>query len=118
MRKELLSPEAFEEAVEEEISVSSDFDLQMCALVLSLPESEPNVIRRLLDDLRFADLAALPAPGELALVLPNTSCETARAAAERLLSMAPPGSTLRAAGYEPGDTPATLLDRVRRSEPF
>lgn len=118
MRKELLSPEAFEEAVEEEISVSSEFDLPMCALVLSLPALEPDVIRRLLDDLRFADLAALMAPGELALVLPNTSCETARAAAERLFSIAPPDSALRAAGYETGDTVATLLDRARRGEAF
>ena len=118
MRKELLSPEAFEEAVGEEISISSEFDLPMCALVLSLPDTEPDVIRRLLDDLRFADLAALTAPGELALVLPNTSCETARAVAGRLIPTAPPGSTLRAAGYEPGDTASTLLDRARHGEAF
>lgn len=118
MRKELLSPEAFEEAVEEEIEISSDFGLPMCALVLSLPDLGPDMIRRLLDELRFADLVTLTDSGELALVLPNTSCETARAVAGRLLSTAPPDSTLRAAGYETGDTPATLLDRARRAEPF
>ena len=118
MRKELLSPEAFEEAVGEEISISSEFALPMCALVLSLSDPEPELIRSLLDDLRFADLASLAAPGELALVLPNTSCETARAVAGRLLSIAPPDSTLRAAGYETGDTPGALLDRARRGEPF
>ena len=118
MRKELLSPQAFEEAVEEEIEISSDFDLSICALMLSLPGAEPELIRELLDSLRFADLVAITAPGELSLVLPNTSCETARSVAERLISIAPPNSTLRAAGYEPGDTAATLLDRARRAEPF
>lgn len=119
MRKELLSPKAFQEAVGEEISISSYFYLPMCACVVRCPDGlEPDLIRRLLDDLRFADLAAITAPGELAMVFPNTSCETARAVAERLLLIAPPGSTLRSSDYEPDDTPGTLLERARSGEPF
>lgn len=119
MRKELLSPESFEEAVGEEIEISSYFYLPMCACVLRCPDDlEPDLIRRLLDDLRFADLAAITAPGELAMVFPNTSRQTARAVTERLLLTAPPGSTLRSTDHEPDDTPSTLLERARLGEAF
>lgn len=117
MRRELLSLEAFEEAVGEEIEISSDFGLPMRAFVLYLPSiPDPELIRRLLDNVRLSDLAAITAACELALVLPNASREAARTAGERLLCTAPRGSVLRAAGHEPGDTPATLLDRARHGE--
>lgn len=115
MRTEPQEREDFEAAVREEIQISSEFGLPLCAVVVRLPEGlGPELSRRLLEGLRLADLVTVSGPEELSLVLPNTSREAARVVEERLLSTAP-GAALGAADYEPSDTPESLVERARRS---
>lgn len=115
MRKELQSYEEFERAVREEIRISTDFALPLCALSLRLPEGpDAGLTRRLLDEIRLADLVTAVAPAELAIVLPNTPLEDARHVEERLRAVAP-GAATGLVAYEPGDTTDAFLDRARES---
>lgn len=117
MRDEPQGQADFEAAVREEIHVSSEFGLPLCAVVVRPPGGwGPDLTRRLLDGLRLADLVTVSAPEELSLVLPNTSRETARVVAERLISIAP-GAALGVADYEPSDTPESLVERARQNVP-
>lgn len=115
MRKELQSPEDFERAVREEVQISSEFVLPLCALSLRLPQgSEEGLVRRLLDETRVADLVTSVAPDELDIVLPNVALEDARLVEKRLREIAP-GATMGLAAYEPGETHHALLERAREN---
>lgn len=115
MRGEPQGRDDFEAAVREEIQVSSEFGLPLCAVVVRLPGGwETDLARRVLDGLRLADPSTISAPEELSLILPNTSREAARMVAARLLSIAP-DAALGVADYDPSDTPESLVDRARRS---
>lgn len=115
MRKELQGPEEFERAAREEVRISSDFGLPLCALSLRLPEGEgAGLLRPLLEEIRVADLATSVAPDELDVVLPNTGPEDARRVEERLRAVAP-GAATGLAAYEPGESPETLIGRARES---
>lgn len=115
MRKELQGSREFERAVREEVQISSDFGLPLCALSLRLPGGlDAEIIRLLLDEIRVADLVTAASPDELAVVLPNTPPEEALRLEERLLATVP-GAFAGLASYEPGDGPDTLLDRARKN---
>lgn len=113
VKKELDAPEAFEEALRDELAVSADFDLPLSALALRVGEGfEPETVRRALEAVRVADLICQPEPHELLVILPNTKAEDARVVEERLRTAAPEaafGVTVRAHG----DTVETLLKRAR-----
>ncbi len=112
-RKELQTVEAFEKALEEEISVSAEFDLPMTLFHARVEGGwGEDAIRRALDSLRAVDLIALPDPVEILIVLPNTSAEVARVVEERL-ERAVPEATLGVAAYARGDDAGDLLERAR-----
>lgn len=114
--KVLQSAEDFERSLEEEISVSEEFDLPLSALVLTLEAGWDEVsTRRVLDSLRTADLVTKPGPAEeIAIVLPNTALIDARVVEERLRN-AVPEAAVSLAEREKGDTSAGLLERARGS---
>ena len=113
VKKKLDAPEAFEEALRDELSVSVEFDLPLSALVLRVEEGfEPETVRRALEALRVADLICQTDPAELLVALPNTKAGDARVVEDRLRSAAPEaafGVAVRARG----DTVETLLKRAR-----
>jgi hypothetical protein len=84
-KKELQTLEAFEKALREEVSISTEFDLPLTVLALVIEDGwrEENT-RQALDALRSADLVAQPDPGELLVALPNTKTTDARVVEERL----------------------------------
>ena len=113
VKKKLDAPEAFEEALRDELSVSAEFDLPLSALVLGVEESfEPETVHRALAALRVADLICQPEPAELLVVLPNTKAEDARVVEERLRE-AVPLAAFGVAVRARGDTVETLLMRSR-----
>lgn len=114
MRRQIQGPEDFDGAVREEIGISSEFGIPLCALSVRLPGGpDVELTRLLLDEIRAADPVTAVSPDELAIVLPNTPPGDARLVAERLLAVAP-GAEIGEAFHEPGDTPETLLGRARR----
>lgn len=115
MHNRLQSSEEFDEALWEELQVSHDFSLTLCAIWIRVPEGlDAGNTRSLLDVIRVADLAAAASTHELAIMLPNTSPGDARKVAERLLE-AVPGAEMGESSYRLGDVPETLLDRARES---
>ncbi|WP_047864897.1 hypothetical protein [Rubrobacter aplysinae] len=114
MRKELQSPEEFDEEVREEIRLSSEMDLPLHALSVLLPGGPDADPARLLEEIRRADLVTTGSSGEVSLVLPNTSPNNAWLVARRLLA-AVPGAEIGEAVYSPDDTPQTFLDRARQN---
>lgn len=87
---QIKSSEDFERALEEEISVSTQFGLPLSVLVAVLeggwnPESEGRAIGAL----RVADLVARTEGSDLIVVLPNTGLESARAVERRLREIVP-----------------------------
>jgi hypothetical protein len=104
MRKELQGLEEFERAVREEVQISSDIDLPLCALSLRLPDgSDVGLTRRLLDEIRSADLVTAGSSDELAIVLPNTTLEDVRRVEQRLREVSPEAA-MGLVAYEPADT--------------
>jgi hypothetical protein len=89
-RKELQTVEAFEKALREEVSISTEFDLPLTVLALVIEDGwrEENT-RQALDALRSADLVAQPDPGELLIALPNTKTTDTRVVEERLRQVVP-----------------------------
>jgi len=112
-RKELQTVEAFEKALREEISISSEFDLPLTVLALVIEggwqEEDP---RRALDALRTADLVAHPDPRELLIALPNTKTAEARVVQERL-RQAVPEAAIGVASCKQGEAAEDLLKRAR-----
>jgi hypothetical protein len=111
--KEPLPLESFELALEEDMSLSDEFDLPLTLLVIRAKGGlDPQTTRRLLDVLRTAEPATLPTPSELAVVLPNTGPDSARAVERRALEVLP-DARVGLAVYEPGDAARDLLGRAR-----
>jgi len=78
--REPLSLASFERALEEEMSVSAEFDLPLTLMVVRVGGVlDAETTLRLLDTLRAADLVAIPSASELAVVLPNTTADGAGA---------------------------------------
>ena len=111
--KELPPPEYFERALEEEMSMSAEFDLPLTLLLVRAEdELDPETTRRLLDTLRTADLVTLPTPSELAVALPNTDPDGARALGRRVREILP-DADVGLAISEPDDEVPGLLERAR-----
>ncbi len=114
-KKELQSVEDFRRSLEEEISVSSEFDLPLCVLVLIVEnEWEPEDARSVRGTLRTADLIAQIGASELAVGLPNTIYSDAEKVGQRI-SNAAPESGIGISAYDEGDSVETLLDRARQA---
>ena len=112
-RKELQTVEAFEKALREEISISTEFDLPLTVLALVIKDGwQDEDTRRALAALRTADLVAQPDPGELLIALPNTITVHARVVEERLRE-ALPKATFGVATYKQADAAEDLLKRAR-----
>jgi hypothetical protein len=116
VKKELDTPEAFERALREELSVSADFGLPLSVLVLRVKDPrgsfEPETVRLLSQAVRVADLICQPDPSELLIALPNTEIGDARVVQARLRSTVPEAAFGRVHRAK-GDAPATLLERAR-----
>jgi hypothetical protein len=111
--KEPLPLESFELALEEDMSLSDAFDLPLTLLVVRAKDTlDPYTTRRLLDVLRTAEPTTLPTPSELAVVLPNTSPDSARAVERRALEVLP-DARVGLAVYQSGDAARDLLGRAR-----
>lgn len=107
--------EDFERALEEEISVSTQFGLPLCVLVAVLeggwdPESE----NRAVDALRVADLVTRAGSSDLIVVLPNTGLESARTVERRLLGILPE-AVVGILEFQPGDEAPALISRARQA---
>ncbi|MBA2442604.1 MAG: hypothetical protein H0V53_09395 [Rubrobacter sp.] len=114
LRKELQSTEVFLRGLREEVSVSRDYGLPVTVLVAVVEGGwSAEDLRKALDVLRFADLATLLEPRELAVALPNTTPEGAGAVEERLRKVVP-GVRLASAAYRQDETAESLLARARR----
>ena len=113
VRKELQDPEAFEGALQEEISVSSEFVLPISVLALRVEGGwSDEATRRALDALRTADLVCQPEPDEILIALPNTETDDARVVEERLRA-AVPEAAVGVAPFARGDTVESLVKRAR-----
>lgn len=113
VKKDLDTPEHFEEILRDELSVSAEFDLPLSALALRAEESfEPEAVRRALEALRVADLICQPDPAEMLVVLPNTEAQDARVVEARLRK-AVPEAAFGVAVREGGDKAENLLKRAR-----
>jgi hypothetical protein len=111
--KEPLSLKFFERALEEEMSLSAEFDLPLTLLVVRVKgELDPKTTRRLLESLRTAELVTLPTPSELAVALQNTDLDGARAVERRLRKILP-DAEVGLATCEPDDEVSSLLERAR-----
>ncbi len=103
----------FERAVEEEISLSAEFDLPLTLLVVRVKgELEPETTCRLLGALRTTELVTLPTPSELAVALQNTDLNGARAVERRVRKILP-DAEVGLATREPDDEVSGLLGRAQ-----
>ena len=95
------------------MSLSDTFDLPLTLMVVrARGDFDRETTRRLLDVLRTAEPATLPTPSELAVVLPNTGPDSARAVESRALKVLP-DARVGLAVYQPGDAVPDLLGRAR-----
>ena len=113
--KELQSVEGFREALEEEISVSVEFDLPLCVLVITVEnEWKPEATRRVLESLRTADLITQTGASELAVALPNTISSDAEKVKQRL-AQALPEAAIGISDLDGGGSIEELLNRARET---
>jgi hypothetical protein len=118
-KREPMPYESFVRALEEELALSAEFDLPLTLLVVRAEEDvDPETTGRLLGVFRTAEFATLPSPSELAVILPNTDPDDARAVERRVRDVLPSadvGLTTR----EPDERASDLLRRARgaREEP-
>lgn len=111
--KELQSSGDFEKHLKEEISLTTDFELPLSALVALMDGGwDEDSIQKALGVLRVADLITATAPEELAIALPNTRPEDARVV-ERRLREAVPDAKVGITPHHSGDTVPTLVERAR-----
>ena len=97
------------------MSLSAEFDLPLTLLVVRAREGlDPETTRRLLGVLRSAELATLTRPSELAVMLPNTDPDGARAVERRVREVLP-DAEVGLATREPGDELHDLLQRAREA---
>ena len=105
--------ESFERALEEEMALSAEFDLPLTLLVVRANTGlDPETTRRLLGAFPTAEFLTLPTPSELAVILPNTGPEGARADERRVREVLP-DADIGQATREPGDGVYDLLERAR-----
>ncbi len=115
VKKELQTLEVFEKSLEEEISMTMDFDLSLSVLVVQRDDSWDEYSTRLaLGALRVADLVTATTPEEIFIALPNTSTEDALIVAQRLRE-AVPEARLGITPHYTGDNAPDLLKRARDS---
>jgi hypothetical protein len=111
--RESLSPEAFERALEEEMSLSAKFDLPLTLLVVRTEDwSDPETTRRLFEVFRTAEFVTRPNPSELAVILPNTDSDGARAD-ERCVRKVLPDADVGLATRVWDDEASDPLERAR-----
>ncbi len=116
-KKELQTVEAFEKALWEEVSLSTEFDLPLTVLAMSIKDGwEEGDIRQALDALRTADLIAHTDEPEIVVALPNTVTAHARIVEERLRKTLPETS-FGIAAFKQGDAAEDLLKRARNATP-
>lgn len=111
VKKELHSPEVFEQSLREEFSVAADFELPLSVIALRAGEEGFEPVRSALQTLRVADLICQPHPAELLVVLPNTGAAGARVVEARLRSAVPEAAFGLVYRIE-DDGPQSLLDRA------
>ncbi len=117
-RKQLQDPEVFEEALREEISVSSEFVLPISVIALRVGGGwSAEVTRRALDALRTADLVCQTEPDEILVALPNTGTDDALVVEERLRAVVPT-AVVGVAPFAQGDTVESLIKRAHLSGGF
>jgi hypothetical protein len=105
--------EPFERALEEEMALSAEFDLPLTLLVVRAKAGlDPETARRLLGVFRTAEFVTRPASSELAVVLPNTGPDGARAVERRGREVLP-DAVVGLATREPDDEVYDLLERAR-----
>ena len=110
--KEPLSPEAFELALEEEMTLSAEFDLSLTLLVVRAEDGlDSGTTLRLFEVFRTAEFVTRPTPSELAVILPNTGPDGARAVERRVRNVLP-DAVVGLATREPGDEASDLLERA------
>jgi hypothetical protein len=108
-----MPPGSFERALEDEMSLSAEFDLPLTLLVVRARVGlDPGTTSRVLGVLRSAELATLLAPSELAVILPNTGPDGARAVGRRVREVLP-DADVGLATREPDDEVHGLLERAR-----
>ena len=113
VRKELQTLEFFEEALGEEILVSSEFVLPISVLALRVGGGwSAEAARRVLDALRTADLVCQTEPDEILVALPNTETNDALVVEERL-RVAVPEAVVGVTPFAQGDTVESLIKRAR-----
>ena len=107
--------ESFERALEEEMSLSAEFDLPLTLLVVRAKTGlDPGTTRRLLGVFRTAEFVTRPTSSELAVILPNTGPDGARAVERRVREVLP-DAEVGLATREPGDELHDLLQRAREA---
>ena len=107
--------ESFERALEEEMSLSAEFDLPLTLLVVRAKEDlDPGTTRRLLKVFRTSEFVTLPSPSELAVILPNTGPDGARAVERRVRDVLPEAD-VGLATREPDEKASDLLKRARNA---
>ncbi len=112
-RKELQTPEEFEKALREHVSVSAEFDLPLTVLALMIEDGwKEDSIRRALDALRTADLVTQPSKKELLVTLPNTKNVDAYVV-ERRLRGALPEASFSVTAYRRGEAAESLLELAK-----
>ena len=112
-KRDSLPYEAFVRALEDEMAISDEFDLPLTLLVVRAGEDlDPETAGRLLGVFRTAEFVTLPSPSELAVILPNTRADDARAVERRVRDVLP-DADVGLATREPDEKVPDLLRRAR-----
>jgi hypothetical protein len=108
-----LPPETFVRVLEEELALSAEFDLPLTLLVVRAREDlDPETTGRLLGVFRTTEFVTRPGPSELAVILPNTGPDGARAVERRVREVLP-DADVGLATREPDEKGPELLRRAR-----
>jgi hypothetical protein len=93
--------------------LSAEFDLSLTLLVVRAEDGlGSGTTLRLFEVFRTAEFVTRPTPSELAVILPNTGPDDARAV-ERRVRKVLPDAVVGLATREPGDEASDLLERAR-----
>jgi len=99
--------------LQEEMSLSAEFDLPLPLLTARARTGlDPETTRRLLGVFRSAEFVTRPAPSGLAVILPNTDPDGARAVERRLREVLP-DAAFGLTPPRPDDEAPGLLERAR-----
>ncbi len=112
-KRDPLPPETFVRVLEEELALSAEFDLPLTLLVVRAEEDlDPETTGRLLGVFRTTEFVTRPGPSELAVILPNTGPDGARAVERRVREVLP-DADVGLATREPDEKGPDLLSRAR-----